>query len=355
MRDIAQRQGAVTAQIHVPHLNVGFKIAQVVLGREARADLTVSLLVVDCGDLQIVVAVVVQHGEEAEVTHDLRRHKLADEALILKVAHRKVQRFQPVRSGDIREPVLVFFRRRLTDTLNILEHGEAKGIRVNPAVPRAVIGRLEHHVGMAVEELHHEPLGDFPLVVQVVEDGVVPEGRPAFVHHLRLFLRVEILAHLAHDAQDLTLPRLQQRGVLLHKIEQVFLWLGRIAPRFGDRFFFLTLRQGAPQHVHLALQILFAAFLPGLLLLQGDFLRTFVAVNAVVHQRVTGVEQFFHFVHAVAFFAVGNVFTGEDQVIDDGAGIRPAAEQIVILEKGVMPVAGVRHHQRLHGNGVLFH
>ena len=287
----------------------------------------------DRGNLQIVVAVIVQHGEEAEVTHDLRRHKLADEALILKVAHRKVQRFQPVRTGDIREPVLVFFRRRLADALNILEHGEAKRIRVYSAVPRAVVGRLKHHVGMAVEELHHEPLGNFSLVVQMVKNGVVPEGRPAFVHDLSLLLRVKILAHLAHDAQDLTLPRLQQRGVLLHKIEQVFLRLGRIATRFGDRFFLLTLRQGTPQHVHLALQVLFAAFLPGLLLLQGDFLRTFVAIHAVVHQRVTGVEQFFHFVHAVALFAVGNVFAGEDQVIDDGAGIRPAAEQVVILEK----------------------
>ena len=287
----------------------------------------------DSGNLQIVVAVIVQHGEEPEITHDLRRHKLADEALILKVAHRKVQRFQPVRTGDIREPVLVFFRRRLADALNILEHGEAKRIRVNPAVPRAVVGRLEHHVGMAVEEFHHEPLGHFSLVVQMVKNGVVPEGRPAFVHDLRLLLRVKILAHLAHDAQDLTLPRLQQRGVLLHKIEQVFLRLGRIATRFGDRFFLLTLRQGSPQHVHLALQVLFAAFLPGFLLLQGDFLRAFIAVHAVVHQRVAGVEQFFHFVHAVALFAVGNVFAGEDQVIDDGAGVRPAAEQVVILEK----------------------
>ena len=70
---------------------------------------------------------------------------------------------------------------------------------------------------MAVEKLHHEPLGHFPLVIQMVEDGVVPECRPAFVHHLRLFLRIEILADLAHDAQDLTLPRLQQRGVFSMK------------------------------------------------------------------------------------------------------------------------------------------
>ena len=70
---------------------------------------------------------------------------------------------------------------------------------------------------------------------------------------------------------------------------------------------------------------------------------------------MAGVQQLLHLVHAVALFAVGNVFAGEDQVIDDGAGVRPAAEQIVIFEERVMSIAGVRHHQRLHGNGVLLH
>ena len=67
----------------------------------------------------VVIAVVIQHGEEAEITHDLRRHKLADEALILKVTHREMQRFQPVRAGDIREPVFIFFRWRLADAFNV--------------------------------------------------------------------------------------------------------------------------------------------------------------------------------------------------------------------------------------------
>ena len=268
VRDIAQRQRAVTAQIHIPDLNVRFKIAQVVLRRQARADLTIALFVVDRRDLQVVVAVIIQYGEEAEITHDLRRHELADKALILKITHREVQRFQPVRTGNIREPVFVLFGGRLADTLDVLEHGKAECVRVNAAVPRAVIRWLEYHVGVAVQKLHHKPLGDFSFVVQVVKNGVVPEGRPAFVHHLGLLLRIEILAHLAHDAQDLTLPRLQQWGVLLHKVEQVFLRLGRVTPCLGDGFLLLTFRQGAPQHIHLALQILLAALLPGFLFLQ---------------------------------------------------------------------------------------
>jgi hypothetical protein len=52
---------------------------------------------------------------------------------------------------------------------------------------------------------------------------VVPERGPAFVHHLRLALRVEVLRHLAHDAHDLALPGLQQRRVFFDEVQQVFL------------------------------------------------------------------------------------------------------------------------------------
>ena len=117
-----------------------------------------------------------------------------------------MQRFQPVGTGDIREPVFVFFRRRLTNPFNILEHGEPEGIWVDAAVPRAVIGRLEDHIGVAVQKLQHKTFRYFPFIIQMVKDGIVPEGRPAFVHHLSLFLRIKILAHLTHNTQDFTLP-----------------------------------------------------------------------------------------------------------------------------------------------------
>ena len=114
----------------------------------------------------------------------------------------------------------------------------------------------------------------------------MPERRPAFVHHLRLFLRVKILAHLPHDAQDLALPRLQQRSVLLHKVEQVLLRLGGEAVVRLDGFLLFTPRQRAPQHIDLALQILFAAFLARFLFLERDLLRAFITIHAVIHQRV---------------------------------------------------------------------
>ncbi len=81
----------------------------------------------------------------------------------------------------------------------------------------------------------------------------MPEGRPALVHDLRLFLRIKILADFTHDAQNFALPRLEQRSVFLHKIEQVFLRFSGKAACFGDSFFFLAFWQRAPQHIHLAL------------------------------------------------------------------------------------------------------
>ena len=84
-------------------------------------------------------------------------------------------------------------------------------------------------------------------------------------------------------------------------------------------------------------------------------MRAFVTVNAVVHQRMTGVEQLFDFIHAVTLFTLGYIVSREDQVIDNGTGIRPASEQVVVFEEGVVSVAGMRHHQRLHGDGVLLH
>src|SRR3712207_8177549 len=43
--------------------------------------------------------------------------------------------------------------------------------------------------------------------------------RAAFVHHLRLALRVEVLSHMADDAQDLPLPWLEAGCRLLQEIE----------------------------------------------------------------------------------------------------------------------------------------
>lgn len=160
----------------------------------------------------------------------------------------------------------------------------------------------------------------------------MPEGRPALVHDLRLFLRIKILADFTHDAQNFALPRLEQRGVFLHKIEQVFLRFSGKAACFGDRF--SSSRFGSVRHsIFTGFVDTLPGFLSRFLFLQRDFLRALIAIDAVIHQRVAGVEQFFYFIHSVAFFTAGNVISGENQVIDDRAGIRPAPEEIIILKR----------------------
>ena len=57
----------------------------------------------------------------------------------------------------------------------------------------------------------------------------------------------------------------------------------------------------------------------------------------------------------MTFLALGDVLLGKHQVIDDGAGIGPGAEQVIALEETVVPVAGMSDHQGLHAHGVLFH
>ena len=68
---VAQGEGAVAAQVHVPHLQVGLAAAEVVVVGEDLADTPVAGLVVDGGDLEPGVLVVVEDGEEAEVAHHL--------------------------------------------------------------------------------------------------------------------------------------------------------------------------------------------------------------------------------------------------------------------------------------------
>ncbi len=184
----------------------------------------------------------------------------------------------------------------------------------------------------------------------------MPECRPAFVHHLGLALWIEVLRDLAHDTHHLALPWLQQRGVLLDEIEDIFLRLCRETLTVRQPIALVrALGNGAPEVVDLPLQMLLAILLASALFFCRDGVGTLVAVDTVVHQCVAGVEQVFHRIDAVALLALHDVLLGEHQVIDDRAGVGPGAEQVIALEEAVVPVAGVGDHQCLHAHGVLFH
>ncbi len=72
VRHIAQGEGAIPLHGHVVDLNIGFQIAEVVLGRQGIAHLTVPLVIVDGGDLQIVLQIVIIDGEQLHIPHHLR-------------------------------------------------------------------------------------------------------------------------------------------------------------------------------------------------------------------------------------------------------------------------------------------
>src|SRR5690606_29453847 len=148
----------------------------------------------------------------------------------------------------------------------------------------------------------------------------------------------------------------EQRCVFFDEVDNVFLRLGRealvIAPvivlagRAGD---------GAPEVVDLCLQVFFTLLLTAAFFRGGSGIGALIAIHAVVHQGMAGVEQVFHGIDAVALLALGDVLPGKDQVVDDRTGVGPGAEQVVALEKAVVAVAGVGDDQGLHGDGVLFH
>ena len=90
-------------------------------------------------------------------------------------------------------------------------------------------------------------------------------------------------------------------------------------------------------------------------LLRALRLRPPVAVDAVLHQRMAGIEHLFDFGHAVALLAFHHVAAREHQIVENRVRLRELTKQVIALEKRVVPVAGMRNHQRLHHEGVFLH
>jgi hypothetical protein len=91
------------------------------------------------------------------------------------------------------------------------------------------------------------------------------------------------------------------------------------------------------------------------LLSHRQWRRALVAIDAVIHQRMAGIEQQLDFLITMALLALGDVGAGKDQIVDDGIGAGPGAKQVIALEEAVVPITGVRNHQRLHRQRVLLH
>ena len=114
-------------------------------------------------------------------------------------------------------------------------------------------------------------------------------------------------------------------------------------------------RHGAPQVVEHALLVRAALALALLLRAQVELLAAGIAVDAVRHQRVRGVERALDRDVTVALLALGDVALGEVQIVEDAVGVGPLLEQVVVLEEVVVAERRMRDHQRLHRRGVLLH
>ena len=80
-----------------------------------------------------------------------------------------------------------------------------------------------------------------------------------------------------------------------------------------------------------------------------------IAIYAVVHQGVAGVENILHLIYAVALLALENKITGKHHVVDNAIGTGPLFKQIIVFKKGIVAVTGMGNNQGLHGHGVIFH
>ncbi|MEY9665001.1 hypothetical protein ABIE80_003709 [Bradyrhizobium diazoefficiens] len=94
---------------------------------------------------------------------------------------------------------------------------------------------------------------------------------------------------------------------------------------------------------------------PLLLGAQVELLLARVAVDAVRHQRVRGIERTLDLGAAVALLALHDVVLGEIEIVQNAVGVGPLLEQIVVLEEVIVAEGGVRDHQRLHRRRILLH
>ena len=181
----------------------------------------------------------------------------------------------------------------------------------------------------------------------------MPEGRGTLVGDLGQPLRIEILRDLPHDAHQLALPGGKLRRALLDEVQQVFLRIEGFRRGFllglgvlvqiGNVGVVVMLRET---------QSLSQAF-P--LAARRQSRRLLVAIHAVGRQCMTAVEDALDFAPAMTLLAIENEIAREGQVIENAVGLRELAKQVVALEKRVVPVGGMGHHQHLQRQRVGLH
>ena len=158
---------------------------------------------------------------------------------------------------------------------------------------------------------------------------------------------------------NLALPGTQARRRLLEKIQQVFLRQTEHLAAALDIQYRVALhragRNGAPQIVEGALLVGAAPARPLFLGAKIETLLAGIAIDAVRHQGVRGIERVLDRQPAMAFLAMRHVALGEFEIIENAVGVGPLLEQIVVLEEMIVAEGGMRDHERLHRRGIFLH
>src|SRR5581483_9408468 len=295
--DVAQHQPAIAGEIDIDHFDIRIDIADVILPREFTADAPVPARVVNRIDLDAggLFGIVVKM-KHPPISYQLRRQKLGNETLIAIIGPDLAQHAHDIAfSGDVRKPLAILLIGFGNDALDILHHRKAECIGIEVGEARIVEFGLEHHIGVGLQEFKEVAVGEPALLVQAGHDAIVHVSGGAFVHDLGLGLRIKILRDVAHDAQNLALPWMKPRRALFQEVENIFLRQPQeLAPPLRvERFGALrkTGPNGPPQIVGHALLVP-PAFLGAVFLgAKIEILLSRIAVDAMGHQRMRGVER----------------------------------------------------------------
>ena len=112
---------------------------------------------------------------------------------------------------------------------------------------------------------------------------------------------------------------------------------------------------GSPKIVVKSLAFLHAVAFALFLGMQIERLLARIAVDALRHQCMRGVEQPLHLRLAVALFAACDIAFGESEIIENAVGVRPLPELIIVLEEVIVTESRMGDHKRLHRGGVFLH
>src|SRR5204863_8984448 len=106
--EVMQGERTVAVTLIAHHLDVRhIRFARVLLTQQL-AQAAIARLVVDRVHKQLGFSLVVGNREEPEIAHQFRRQELANERLVLEIAHGEIKGFAPARAGDVRKPPPIF-------------------------------------------------------------------------------------------------------------------------------------------------------------------------------------------------------------------------------------------------------